>query len=63
MGSEMCIRDRALLRQKCEPLNQAVIDRLIESMSSRIRQVIELFGEVTKFVLSVNASWAPLTAK
>ena len=29
-------------------LKQAVINRLIESMSSRIRQVIELSGEVTK---------------
>ena len=42
-------RLEALLRQEWERLSQAVINRLIESMSSRIRQVIELLGEVTKY--------------
>ena len=42
-------RLEALLRQEWERLSQAVINRLIESMPSRIRQVIELSGEVTKY--------------
>ena len=42
-------RLEALLRQEWERLSQAVINRLIESMSSRIRQVIELSGDVTKY--------------
>ena len=42
-------RLEALLRQEWDRLSQEVINRLIESMSSRIRQVIELSGEVTKY--------------
>ena len=42
-------RLEALLRHEWERLSQAVINRLIESMSSRIQQVIELSGEVTKY--------------
>ena len=42
-------RLEALLRQEWDRLSQEVINRLIESMSSRIRQVIEVSGEVTKY--------------
>ena len=42
----------ALLREERERLSQAVTNRLIESMSSRIRQVIELSVKVTKYEFS-----------
>ena len=42
-------RLEVLLRQEWDRLNQDVINRLIESMPSRIRQVINRSGEVTKY--------------
>lgn len=38
-----------LLRQEWQQLDQDVINKLIESMPSRIRQVIDFSGEVTKY--------------
>ena len=43
------LRLEALLRQEWDRLNQDTINRLIESMPSRIRQVIELSGDGTKY--------------
>lgn len=40
---------RGFARQEWDRLNQEVINRLIESMPSRIRQVINRSGEVTKY--------------
>lgn len=42
-------RLEVLLRQEWERLNQAIINRLIESMSSRVRQVIQCSGKMTKY--------------
>ena len=43
------LRLEALLKEEWERLSQGVIKRMIESLPSRIRQVIELSGDVTKY--------------
>ena len=43
------LRLETLLRQEWDRLSQDTINRLIESMPSRIRQVIELSGDGTKY--------------